>query len=266
MSGKFSNTSIVTSFDDNYFDYAAVMVKSFSNNYHENEVLKFTCLVPKESLHREEEFINLIKTKSLKIEFVNAESFNSFQSSGKAYESRYISNNMYHRLFIGSILKEFSKAIYIDPDALILRDVKPLLNYKTQLPLAAVVEYTDMAIKDLGTEDIPYFNNGVFIADLNFWRDKQIEKKLVEWLLINEKKDCPDQSAMNEIFKYLWTPLPINFNLLAFKLFEDKTLEKNFNNPLIVHFVGPFKPWDNNVEVPIWSNKWKVVYKSIFKN
>tara|TARA_Y100000768_G_scaffold127872_1_gene94841 strand:- start:4166 stop:4963 length:798 start_codon:yes stop_codon:yes gene_type:complete len=265
MVKDFSKTSIVTSFDEKYFDYAAVMVKSLCNNYHEKSKLNLTCLVPKNLLERKTDFIRLIDSESLEIEFINSVNFNNFLNTGVAHESRYITQNMYHRLFIGSTLNKYDKAIYIDPDTLILRDIKPLLTYEINLPIAAVVEYSKIAFLDLGLEDIPYFNNGVFITDLKYWRNENIEEKLVNWLLENKKKDCPEQSAMNEIFKFNWSPLPLNFNLLAFKLFEDKSLTENYKNPLIVHFVGDLKPW-GDTEVPIWTEKWKDIYKSIFEN
>ena len=263
MNTIYSKISIVTSFDKNYFNYAAVMVKSLSDNYYSKEKLRVTCLVPNALLQDEEKFCNLINSNNLEIKFVNSKKFNEFESSGGAYGSRYITSNMYHRLFIGSSLLEFDRAIYIDPDTLILRNIEPLLTYPTNLPLAAVVEYTNMAQKDLNQEDIPYFNNGVFIADLNYWRKEEIEKKLIEWLVANDQKDCPEQSAMNEIFKYNWSPLPLNFNLIAFMLLDDPTLSVIFNNPIIVHFVGPTKPWDN-IDIPPWTEKWKLIYKSIF--
>ena len=69
MVNDYSKTSIVTSFDEKYFDYAAVMVKSLSNNYHEKNKLNLTCLVPKNLLDRETDFIRLIDSETLEIDF-----------------------------------------------------------------------------------------------------------------------------------------------------------------------------------------------------
>ena len=66
----------------------------------------------------------------------------------------------------------------------------------------------------------------------------------------------------NFVFRNKWSPLPITFNLLAFKLTEDKKLSQNYEDPLIVHFVGDLKPWGEAV-IPTWTNKWRELQKKL---
>ena len=68
---------------------------------------------------------------------------------------------------------------------------------------------------------------------------------------------------MNFVFRNNWSPLPITFNLLAFKLLEDRKLHENYTDPLIVHFVGDLKPWGDTI-IPTWTKKWQDLYKELF--
>ena len=263
MTQNYKETTLVTSFDENYFDYASVFVKSLSLNFNEGFSLNLKCLVPKNLVEKEEEFIKKIQCENLIIEFVCSEKFNDLDNKGLAYESGYISKNMSHRLFIGSLFPEFKKAIYIDPDTFVNRSIMPLLNYPLNNKLVATVEYSGMSKKSFLNPDLPYFNNGVFIADLEYWRKESLEDKFIEWIKEFGPTDCIEQDAMNFVFRNNWSPLPITFNLLAFKLLEDRKLHENYTDPLIVHFVGDLKPWGDTI-IPTWTKKWQDLYKELF--
>jgi len=57
---KYNKTLIVTSFDEKYFDYACVPIKTLGMNYSRSEKLKVCCLVPENLQERESEFIKII--------------------------------------------------------------------------------------------------------------------------------------------------------------------------------------------------------------
>ena len=56
---------------------------------------------------------------------------------------------------------------------------------------------------------------------------------------------------------------PINkkndFNLVC--IVREK-LSQNYEDPLIVHFVGDLKPWGETV-IPTWTNKWRELQKKL---
>ena len=262
MSFSIQETVIVTSFDENYFNYACVPIKTLGQNYSGKEKLHIRCLVPQSLLEQQEKFINIVDEDALDIKFVCSDRYLSLVKEDLAYESKYITKNMSHRLFVGSTFHDYKKAIYIDPDTLVLRDIEPLIDYPLTDKFLAVVEYTGMSKKTFGNPDYPYFNSGVFIADLDFWRNENLESKFVNWLKDNGPTECPEQDAMNAILRGNWSPLPLTFNLLAFKLLEDTTLQQNYDDPLIVHFVGDLKPW-GEAKIPIWTDKWNDIFNKL---
>ena len=57
---EYNKTLIVTSFDEKYFKYACVPIKTLGMNYSRSEKLKVRCLVPENLQGRESEFIKII--------------------------------------------------------------------------------------------------------------------------------------------------------------------------------------------------------------
>ena len=104
----------------------------------------------------------------------------------------------------------------------------------------------------------------MFIRDRVYWRKVILVYQFVNWIEENGPTECPDQDAMNAVFRNKWSPLPLTFNLLAFKLIEDKKLAENYPDPLLVHFVGNYKPW-NETPISIWTEKWQKEYNALFK-
>lgn len=243
------NRAIVTSFDANYFEYSAVALKSFADNYNGSKVLEVICLVPVDLINREAEYVKLLNVSDkLRIRFRSSNKYEDLVSTG-AYtfkELKYISQNAMQRVFLGSTLQDFDEAIYIDPDTLILRDVQPLLEYPLHNKLMACQEPDIMNVRTFNDPDRPYFNNGVFIADLRWWRASGVEGQMVRWLKEHGPTQCIEQDLMNRFMINVWSPLPTSFNYrMAYAgvpLYKDCT-------PLLLHFVGDVKPWSIPIEI-----------------
>ena len=92
--------------------------------------------------------------------------------------------------------------------------------------------------------DSPYFNNGLMIINLDYWRRQRISKKIIKYL-----KDYPEackfheQSAMNVILYNKFKLLNQNWNVQSnnFKSYEN--FQKLYNYKINYHFTTSFKPW-----------------------
>lgn len=239
--------SLATSFDINYYNYVKVMLKSFSINYHGNEKLDFYCLVPQDLLDKEKNFIQELQVDNLNIKFITSPNFINFLDNyenipGANTESIWITKNAYHRIFLSSVLPEIDKIIYIDPDCFIRRNVLPLLQYPDYNKFMATAEIHSPDPISL-TWDRCYFNNGVFITFLNYWRENDLENKMLDYLYKNGATTHPEQDLQNIFFADVFYPLPQSFNTFAF---YDKLKYLDIfvkPDPLIVHFAGHTKPW-----------------------
>lgn len=257
------NRAIVTSFDGNYFEYSMVLAKSFADNYNGERLLDFICLVPEELVPREREYIERVDAASkLRISFRSSSSYEALVSTG-SYDFPlipYITRNAMQRIFISSTLNEYDEVIYLDPDILVLRDVDPLLTYPLRNKLLAMYDPDFINVRVFGTCDIPYFNNGVFITSLSYWRDHDIEGKMVRWLLEHGPTECIEQDLMNRFLIDVWSPLPMSFNSSPFSTARN---DYTLTDPLIFHFVGPAKPWAQRRTTLKHEGAWHKVFKSI---
>ena len=90
MSFSIQETVIVTSFDENYFNYACVPIKTLGQNYSGKEKLHIRCLVPQSLLEQQEKFINIVDEDALDIKFDCSDRYLSLEKEDIAYQSKYI--------------------------------------------------------------------------------------------------------------------------------------------------------------------------------
>lgn len=237
-------------------DYSYVFVKTLSENYSGKDILTLHCLVPEDMLSMEQDFINTLgHLGNVSVKFVCSKEFTDMQKFGKLHGSDYISSNAWHRIFIPSLFVDFDTAIYIDSDTMVMRDIDPLLSFETNSKFAAFIENTtSMPSRVFGTPDRAYFNAGVFIADLNYWRNSGIKNRMIEMLDAGETTKFLDQDMLNLFFNPVISPLPITFNYPAW---YDENHNIYINNPIIVHFVGNAKPWQQHDEKSILPKRWR---------
>ena len=152
----------------------------------------------------------------------------------------------YARLLLPSLLPHTRRVLYLDSDLLVLRPLHALYRTDLQGNLAAAVperNFTlgqDSPVPLAGPEAAwPYLNAGVFLADLEAWRQCGIESALLA-LLDNNRTNLKwmDQTALNHILKGRWLPLDPGANLKADQF-------STYRGPAetIIHYTTAPKPW-----------------------
>lgn len=257
--------AVVTSFDENYFEYSMVLARSLADNYNGGERLEYICLVPLDLAARQEEYIQRVNRRDkLDIVFRSSTSYERLVASGQYNFDLldHVSSNAMQRIFLASTLNEYDEVIYLDPDILILRDVDPLLNYKLHNKFAAAQEPDAMNIESFDDPDRPYFNNGVFITSLEYWRAARIEDQMVNFLTRPSYVEtaCIEQDLMNRFLFDVWCPLPFSFN---FRNIDTGTEPFRFCQPMVVHFSGPNKPWHEYESLLEYEELWKIKYAQL---
>jgi lipopolysaccharide biosynthesis glycosyltransferase len=255
---KTKKTCIVLATDIYFAEYTQVLLKSISANYNDKEKLDVVVLVSKEVLDREFKFI----------EFENLEISLRYPSQVEEHEASGLTSRMYknanftsasmYRYFMGNVCAEFDKAIYIDIDCIVARDIQPILDFElVNAPIAAFQEMHLEHPDNPYFRDCAYFNSGVMVVDLNRWREDKTEEKLIE---VSESftawTGSQDQDILNVVFRNNWTPLNINFNYLT-NIYPGLRI----SNPIIVHFAGKSKPWKATTADNAWKRLWNEYYR-----
>ena len=263
------NRAIVTSFDENYFQYSMVLARSLADNFKPEggERLRLFCLVPTDLAAREEEYIQRVNRQDkLDITFRTSTSYEELAARNlyNFDQIPHITVNAMQRIFIASTLHELNDVIYIDPDCMITRDIGPLLRYPLVNKFLATVESDGSSLIVFDDPDRAYFGNGVFITSLEYWRAARIEEQMLSYLTdpSYEETACIEQDLMNRFLFNVWSPLPVSFNYR----WEFVELGGPFRGsfPLIFHFIGSYKPWIQYGNTTSFEAAWRKIYLDMF--
>lgn len=276
---EMENIQIVLASDENYVQHAGVTMTSLLANRTSFYPLTINFIdggVSPKNLASLEEIATKYEANFV-IHNVNVQEYENF------YVSRHISKAAYYRLAISDILPNgVEKAIYLDTDVIVRRDIKEL--WEIDLSNFAIGAVIDIWLKDnydlLERLKIPvteaYFNSGVLLINTVKWREEQIGEKVMRFLNTNDKLPFHDQDALNAILWGRWLGLNPQWNVYKtifhqyYKLNMKKALGSELLNaardPYIVHFTGPVKPWHYACATPYTQEYYKYLAMTPWKN
>jgi lipopolysaccharide biosynthesis glycosyltransferase len=178
----------------------------------------------------------------------------------------HVSIATYFRLFVASLLPEcINKVIYLDCDIIVRNSLKELLDTDIdKYALAAVYQDDPNLINGDEYErlNIPskygYFNAGVLLINLRYWREYEVESKLLNYIYSNYSNiRFHDQDTLNGVLFAQTLCLSCKWNVLSYFLkneifhftlsrcieYKDELISGVGENPTVVHFVSRPKPW-----------------------
>ena len=99
----------------------------------------------------------------------------------------------------------------------------------------------DEPFKRLSMSNNKYFNAGVMIANLNYWKKEKLTYKSLDLIdKIKEKAKFWDQDILNSIIDGEYLSLDKNLNFRT----GGKYKKRNKNDIIFIHYSGKSKPWD----------------------
>lgn len=254
MSNIFHYNILVT-LDRNYLKVLSVMLYSLSQS---DPDAVFTVYVANNSL-TEDDFSSL-RTLIPRTEFVDVRVCDELLS-GAPISDRY-PKEMYFRLFAAQYLpQELDRILYLDPDLVILNDLRGLYSIDFQNHLFAASSHIESTFfKNFNchrlhlSKEARYINSGVMMLNLSLLRKEQHPQEIYDF--INEHKTSlllPDQDILNA----LYADRTIFLDPLIYNLGEKYLRLKNLhlpkeeklgidwvrNHTAVVHYYGRNKPW-----------------------
>jgi lipopolysaccharide biosynthesis glycosyltransferase len=155
----------------------------------------------------------------------------------------------------------FARIVYLDIDLLLMGDINDLFKIDLQgFPMGAVEDSQHVQLAErLQIEN--YFNAGVFVIDLKHFEIENLGSHAQSCLDNRITLKYQDQDVLNKVFSGYWLKMPNEYNLQIGFRYPNKNT--TFVSPKVIHFVGPFKPWD--VGIGKYHEEWKVRYDSFQK-
>jgi lipopolysaccharide biosynthesis glycosyltransferase len=164
----------------------------------------------------------------------------------------------YYRLFLTEILPDsIDKVIYLDGDVVVRKSLLSLWQ-------SDIENYAVAAVPDISPEDIyscerlkydsrlGYFNAGVLLINLRYWREHNVIERFCEYIMTNYNSiHLQDQDVLNYVFREEKYMLPYKYNYQQ-NLVTKKYYYYNINavleackDPIVLHFSGYNKPWNS---------------------
>lgn len=243
---------IALSTDDRYSMACGICITSIYENHKSDDVHVhvLTTDISKENLDR---FAAMASEYGRHIDFIKVkdEYFSGLKLSKRFPVS------IYYRLLLPRLL-DCDKVLYMDCDIIVNGNLRPLYDqYMSDDCAAVVVEdqcSDDINLKNRAGVTGEYFNSGVILMNLDYWRKNQIAQKCVEFIHdYPERCIYPDQDALNHTIgnSVIFAEYGYNFQELMF--FDKKCLnlhpskyemiDRWIDNPVIIHYSGYHKPW-----------------------
>ncbi len=230
--------NICISCDDNYAQYASVVMASVLTNASKDDNISFYILDGGINNDKKEKILTLKKTiKDCEINFVdiNEEDFNDYKSVNT---HKYITLPTFYRLKLPELLPNVNRVIYLDCDVVVNTSLAELFNI-------SMGESSIAGVHDIDKKDVrrnpTCVNAGVLVMDLDNMRKYNIQNKFLEWTKEHIDEIVKgDQQIINETLKGNIVIVQDKWNVQS----------SNFSNrssfitqPNIVHFVARKKPW-----------------------
>ena len=227
---------IFFSTDDNYVPCLVVAIRSLIDTSSKGNMYKLHILNAGLS-ENSQQVLKSMETENVSIQFENISAkVDHIWHKLKAQLRDYYSPAIYYRLFIPSLFPQYSKALYLDCDITIIRDIADLYNIDLGDNLiggcidevvANSEVFSNYMANGVGVIQQKYFNSGIILMNLDGFRRENLEDKFL-YLLNNYPFSCvcPDQDYLNILCKdkvcYLakgWDKMPI-----ADPTFDEKDL------------------------------------------
>lgn len=260
---------IVCNIDERYVPYCGIMLTSLLDNNRDAEV---TIHIVSAGLSASAITVltDIVETgfsQQIKFYFVGDDMIKNLPH----FEHDYISLATYFRCFLTEILPDsIKKVIYIDCDILVLGSLKPLWNTDVSGYALAAVEdmnssFTDKHLRLGLNENYLYFNAGVLLVNLDYWRNHDVLPRLMTWLDKNRNRIVAhDQDLLNAVLHEEVTYLPHRWNMQEGMLrrrrhtlpSSEETIDSEMRHAAIIHFAGKHKPWQEKCINP-YKPKWE---------
>ncbi len=174
--------------------------------------------------------------------------------------------DVFSRLYAPHLLpQDIQRAVYLDCDLIVLKDISELyeIGLKSDALLHCVQSLTIPTVsstqgvfdwKELGIPaDAKYFNSGVMVMNFPKWRELDLTKKLIEYIIENGSRvGEADQGALNALCWNMWEPMDQHWNTHASLSVIENRAKTGLSaeqwhdlrlNPWLVHYTGDKKPW-----------------------
>lgn len=250
--------NIVCCIDRNYVMPAGVLITSICINNPDAQIAFHIVCNPNVTRQDKDDLTQIVEKHGNNLLFygVDERMLSSF-TVGKAGQSPHITIATYYRLLLPLILPEkIDKILYLDADIIVRGNLMPF--YDSDIEGYAVGAVTDMSSGLITmfnrlrySERLGYFNAGVLLINLKYWREHNIFGECFEFAKnYPDRIKFHDQDILNYVLRERKKFFPLTYNFqdtfmydlpsISLEKYEDELLATE-KNPVVIHYI--MKPW-----------------------
>ncbi len=232
--------------DDGYIPFLAVSLQSLIENSKKENFYLIKILYTNISEENQRK-IQKFEQENVSIEFVDLNYYIE-KIKDKLYTRDYYSKTTYFRLFIPNLYPQYTKALYLDSDIVVLEDVADLYNTNMENYLVAAAPddviqtikvFQEYAEKVVGVANYRnYFNAGVLLMNLDELRKFNFQEKFLYSLDKIKFSVAQDQDYLNRLCKGRVKMVDPNWNRMP--IAREK---ENQGDIKLIHYNLAYKPW-----------------------
>lgn len=255
---------ILCATDEQYAPWCGIMLTSlFENNKEEafrvfvltNNLSKHTISLYEQLAKNHNSFIHIIKVDNDLV---------------KGFPIRlhdHVTIAAYYRLLAPVLLpKDIDFILYLDVDLIVNDSISELIKMTNMndLGMAAVIDeayYEGKSERLRLDKDVVYFNSGVMLINLSWWRANHVYEKCLNVIrTMPDKLLHHDQDTLNVVFQRNKIILPVTYNMqtgfieAGIYSHYNETLKAEIRqamtHPIIIHYSGTNKPWKKRCTHP----------------
>jgi len=254
-----STLNILCATDDNYVPYCGIMITSLFENNKDSKVCVYIMIDKPLSAKNTISFSRLAMTYGQQIELLMVDK--SFLLNFPIKGMNYWSIATYYRLYAAELLPKFiNRVLYLDCDIIITGSLASLweidMKDKACASVPDIFIFSDVCQRRLRYSVVDgYFNAGVLLMNLKYWRSNLIGQKCLCYLEDHyDLIEANDQDVLNAVLHDKNIALPLSYNYQIqflskyfYNLQNDEMRQQileAYNNPRIIHFAYQIKPWN----------------------
>lgn len=252
--------NIIVTTDETFLVLLAALIKSIESNYQGDQVIHFFILADNISTVNKQKLEKSFNFHKIDIIWIDLEGV-SLKEYNFPIDFSSFPQNIYMRLLIPYLIGDhINKILYLDVDMLVLTDIRAIFEIDLGDNIVAAVVDPRVKLfankwggilnyKLLGLSgDLPYFNSGLLMIDMQKWRNFEVTQKVVKCINHNKKyAQYPDQYGLNVVLPNQWKQIDPLWNYFS---------DGNEINPNVIHFTG---------RKPIYpSYKGNILYQELF--
>ena len=263
MNNSKETISVLCATDDNYAPYCGIMLTSLLESNKESRFEVYLLLDGDLSKANEKKYKELEQLYDCSITLMTVD--NRLLEKCPVNQRKDVDNHSwvsmptYYRLLAAELLPHsVNKVLYLDCDIAVDGDIRPL--WETDLTDKAVGGIVDCdgesnCIRMGYSEQDGYFNAGVALYNLEYWRNHNTTEEFLNYINDNGSRLLlMDQDVINGVLhdKKQWLLERYNFQVSYFDplfwegysaAFKSKILSES-KKAVVIHYCGSLKPWN----------------------